>query len=301
MKKWFLFALFLIPTFAVADAKVVLVTGASKGIGKSICEKLADEGHTVYATMRTPERFDGFENPSIKVKKLDVTDTQEIEKVISEIVSEEKHLDVLVNNAGVILIGPCEALTMAEAKEQFDVNFFGAMSMMQGVLPQMREQKSGRIINISSTSGFDPAVGLDLYAASKGALESLSESMANYIGHFGIDISLIQPGPVKTDLILNSKIGTKELDGAPYEKFQAHLQQWYHGRLKRGQDPAEIGDLVSRVISQDKTKLRYQTSLSAVKRAQKNLVDITGCDSLTPKQVFANEMFDRPMDSSQGW
>lgn len=301
MKKWFLFALFLLPTLAIADSKVVLVTGASKGIGKSICEKLADEGHTVYATMRKPDRFDGFENPSVQVKKLDVTDNQEIEKVVAEIISKENRLDVLVNNAGFVVLGPCEALTMQEARAQFDVNFFGALSMMQAVLPQMRKQKSGRIINVSSTSGFDPAVGLDIYAASKGALECLTESMANYIGHFGIDVSLIQPGPVKTDLILNSQVGTKELEGAPYEKFQAHLLQWYHGRLKRGQEPEEIGDLVSRVITQEKTKLRYQTSLSAVKRAQKNLVDITGCDSLTPKQLFANEMFDRPMDSSQGW
>lgn len=301
MRKWFLVVLFLIPTLAFTESKVVLVTGASRGIGKSICERLADDGHKVYATMRTPERFDGFENSSIKVKKLDVTNPQEIEKVISEIVAQEKRIDVLVNNAGVIVIGPCEAMTMEEAKAQFDVNFFGVLSMMQGVLPHMRAQKSGRIINVSSTSGFDPAVGLDIYAASKSALECLSESMANYIGHFGIDISLIQPGPVKTDLILNSKSGTKQLEGAPYEKFQAHLVQWYHGRLKKGQNPSEIGDLVSRVISQEKTKLRYQTSLSAVKRAQKNLVDITGCDSLTPKQLFANEMFDRPMDSSQGW
>ena len=172
---------------------------------------------------------------------------------------------------------------------------------MQAVLPQMREQQSGRIINISSTSGFDPAIGLDMYAASKNALEALSESMASYLPHFGIEISLIQPGLVKTDLMAHSIEGTRSLAENPYEKFQEHLLQWYNERLDNGQDPHEVAELVEKIMLQKKPKLRYQSNLNAVKRAQKNLVDISGCDTLSPKQVFSNELFEKAIDGTRAW
>lgn len=301
MKKLsFILALFC-PLFLFSDPQVVLVTGASKGIGKAVCEKLAEKGHIVYATMRSPDKFPGFVNSSIRIKALDVTCEEQLKKVVEEVIAEQKKIDVLVNNAGVLSISPCETFTLTEAKDQFNINFFGAFSMMQAVLPKMREQKSGKIINITSTSGFDPAIGLDIYAASKSALETLSESMASYLSHFGVHISLIQPGPVKTDMVTSAKKGSVKLENNPYELFQSHLISWYSERLGSGQNPSEIGDLVDKIMSQENPKFRYQTTPGAVKRAQKNLVDITGCENIKNKQIFSNELFERPIDGTRTW
>ena len=146
--------LMLLPLKAFSAPKVALVTGSSKGIGKAICEQLADRGDIVYGTMRTPDRFDGFNNEKIKIKELDVTRPEQIESLVSEIISEQGRIDVVINNAGYLLLGPCELTNLDQVKAQFETNFFGCFSVIQAVLPQMRSQLSGHIINISSTSGF---------------------------------------------------------------------------------------------------------------------------------------------------
>ena len=241
--------------------------------------------------MRSPETFDGFENKSIKIKKLDVTKVDQIESVVSEVISEQGRIDVVVNNAGYLLLGPCELTDLEQAKAQFDTNFFGTFSMMQAVLPQMRAQNSGHIVNISSTSGFDPFVGLDMYAASKCALEGLSSAMAGYLNQFGVHISLIEPGPVKTEINQAMTRGSRVPENNPYEKFQKNLVVLLASRQKTAQKPQEVAELVEKVIFQESPKLRYQTNLSGVQRAQNNLVDITGCSTLDVKQSLTKELF----------
>lgn len=281
-----------------AESKIVLVTGASKGIGKAISERLASHGHVVYATMRSPKNFKGFSDANIIIKELDVTHSEQIQSVISEIIAEKGRIDVIVNNAGYLLLGPCELLTVDELKAQFDTNFFGAVSMMQAVLPYMREQKSGHIINISSTSGFDPLSGFDGYAASKFALEGMSAAMAGYLNQFGIHISLIEPGPVRTELAEAMIQGSRKIEHNPYEQFNKHLIGWYQSKLKVAQYPDEIAEIVEKAIHEDSPRLRYQTNLIGVKRAQDNLVDITGNNALITKQQFVKELFDHPIDGS---
>ncbi|MCH9633141.1 MAG: 3-phenylpropionate-dihydrodiol/cinnamic acid-dihydrodiol dehydrogenase [Chlamydiae bacterium] len=290
--------LMLLPFKAFCENKVVLVTGSSKGIGKAICEQLADKGEIVYGTMRSPDAFDGFKNEKIKVKELDVTKPQQIESIISEIVSEQGRIDVVINNAGYLLLGPCELTDLDQVKSQFDTNFFGSLSVIQAVLPQMRAQSSGHIINMSSTSGFDPIGGFDIYSASKYALEGLTGSMAGYLNQFGINISLIEPGPVKTEITSGMEQGRRVLEDNPYEKFQKNLVSWFQGKIKLSQNPQEVAELVEKVVSQESPKLRYQTNLNGVKRAQNNLVDITGCSTRATKQAFTSELFEQGVNGA---
>lgn len=298
MKKLLMALLLALPVSLYCQPKVVLVTGSSKGIGRAICEELAQKGDIVYGTMRHADGFKGFYNKSIKVKELDVTKPEQIKNIVSEIISEQGKIDVLVNNAGFLLLGPCEKITLEQAKAQFETNFFGAFSLMQEVLPHMREQKKGHIINISSTSGFDPVSGFDVYAASKYALEGLSGAMVGYLGQFGIHISLIEPGPVKTALTHSMELGERQLENNPYQAFTENLTSWYLERVKSAQEANEVAELISRVMTQERPKLRYQTDLNSVKRAQNHLVDITGSAGLNAKQTFVQELFAAHIDGS---
>ena len=291
MKKWSLILAVVLSVNLFSDPKVVLVTGASKGIGRAICEELASHGEVVYGTMRHPDQFDGFEHSAIKIKELDVTRPEQIDHVVSEIISEQGRIDVVVNNAAQLLLGPCEELTVGQVKAQFDTNFFGPFTVIQAVLPQMRAQKQGHIINISSVMSYDPIAGFDAYVASKSALSGLSATMASYMGQFGIKVSIVEPGPVKTSFTKTLEKGERHLENNPYEAFTDNLVSLCYQRQPFGQSPEEVAQLVTRITQTEHPKLRYQTDLSSVQRAQKSLVDITGCQSIDAKQSMVKELF----------
>ena len=149
-------------------AKVVLITGGSSGIGKSIGEYLADKGYTVYGTSRFPENYTDSKFPLIK---LDVTQLSSITACVSELISKNDQIDVLVNNAGVGITGPLEEIPMEEMKRNFETNLFGPINMINAVLPYMRSKKSGQILNITSIAGYMGLPFRGVYSASKGALE----------------------------------------------------------------------------------------------------------------------------------
>lgn len=296
MKKWAFIVAIALSVNLFCEAKVVLVTGASRGLGRAICEDLASKEAVVYGTMRHPDEFDGFNNSTIKIKELDVTNPEQIQSVISEIVSEQGRLDVVINNAAYLLLGPCEELSLEQVKAQFDTNFFGAFSVMQAALPQMRAQKSGHIINISSSMSYDPVSGFDAYAASKAALEGLSSSMAGYLDQFGIQISLVEPGPVKTDFAKTLEKGERSLENNPYAAFTENLASWCYQMQPLGQEPKEVAQLITRITQSEHPKLRYQTDLKSVQRAQKCLVDITGCQNVHERQSLIKELFEPHID-----
>ena len=179
--------------------KVILLTGASSGIGYQTAESLAKEGHVVYGAARRIEKMETLKQFVVKPIYLDVTDEESIKSAIDTIIRNEGRIDVLINNAGYGSFGAVEDVDISEAKMQFEVNLFGLARLLQLVLPHMRKQKSGRIINVSSMGGRLTTYFGAWYHATKYALEAFSDALRMEVSDFGIDVSLIEPGGIKTD------------------------------------------------------------------------------------------------------
>jgi short-subunit dehydrogenase len=179
--------------------KVVLITGASAGMGKETAKLLAQNGYTVYAAARRLDKMKDLEPLGIKILSMDVTDETSMTKGVQQILETENRIDVLINNAGFGAYGAIEDVSIENAKYQLEVNVFGAMRLTQLVLPKMRENKFGKIVNISSIGGKFALPYGGWYHASKFALEALSDALRNEVKQFGIDVIVIEPGGVKSE------------------------------------------------------------------------------------------------------
>ena len=195
--------------------KIAVVTGSSSGIGFETALALAREGYYTYATMRDTKKGNRIkeiakkENLNLEVLELDVDNDQTVQAAINKILKEKNRIDVLVNNAGYGLFGCLEDLSMEELKAQFETNFFGAVRVSQAVIPVMRKQKSGIIVNVSSVAGRIGFPVSPAYISSKFALEGLSESMRYELSPFGINIIIIEPGVIKTNFMSSVKKSMK--------------------------------------------------------------------------------------------
>ena len=254
--------------------KIALITGSSSGIGFETSLLLARNGIYTYATMRNLSKSQEIlditkkECLPLKVLTLDVTDEKLIQKAIDMVMHEQNRIDILVNNAGYSLVGALEQISMDEIKEEFETNFFGIIKLIQKVLPIMRKQQSGRIINISSLAG---RIGLPLvsaYVSSKFALEGLSESLKYEVQDFGIHVILIEPGVIKTNFIKNLKIGKQVItsengDGntssadLPYAEITQKRISAFKPRFEKGSSPKEVADTILEAVTSDKPEFRY--------------------------------------------
>jgi NAD(P)-dependent dehydrogenase (short-subunit alcohol dehydrogenase family) len=230
----------------VSDQKVAVVTGSSSGIGLETSLMLARNNFTTYATMRTPEKDVVIkttvekENLPIKVMQLDVTDDNSVKNAINAITSEADRIDVVVNNAGYALGGALEDLSMEEIKAQYETNLFGLIRVTQYVLPTMRRQKSGIIVNVSSGAGIFGYPGGSAYVSTKFAVEGLSESIAYEVEPFGIKVVLIEPGFVRTNFANAMMIAKKAQDQAsPYSQMMQRV----------GASSSELAEWISRRLS----------------------------------------------------
>jgi NAD(P)-dependent dehydrogenase (short-subunit alcohol dehydrogenase family) len=276
MFRWIIFSLFLLSFNMVSadEKKVVLITGASRGIGLATAEHLADKGFCVYAGVR---KSDGLKNEKVHFTELDVTDESTIQKAIHLIVEKEGHLDILINNAAFAVAGPLECQTIAETQEQMNVNFFGVIRMCQAVLPQMRKQKSGHIINISSEqSSYGLPYG-SLYTSSKAALNSLSEALSVELVPWHINVSIVEPGMVATGFSV--KMGSRQVDNNPYasvcEKIASSLTE-ERKPSATCQTPEQVAAFLYTVIASPQPQLRYQTSSSAETAVGRFAKDLSG-------------------------
>ena len=181
--------------------QIALVTGASSGIGKATAELLAANGYYVFALARRMERLEQMRCEQIEPIRLDVADAEGIRATVDHVIASKGRIDVLVNNAAYGQLGAIECVSMEAAHQQFEVNVFGYARFMQAVLPHMRQQKSGRIINITSILGRVPIPGFGWYTASKHAVEALSETLRSEVMGSGIDVILIAPGLIKTEFV----------------------------------------------------------------------------------------------------
>jgi NAD(P)-dependent dehydrogenase (short-subunit alcohol dehydrogenase family) len=186
----------------MSQAKVVVVTGVSSGIGRTSAEQFAKQGCHVFGTVRSIAKAKPI--AGVALVEMDVRDEASVKRGIQSIIAQAKRVDVLVNNAGVSLLGSVEETSIAEAQSLFDTNVFGILRTTQAVLPHMRAQRSGRIVNVSSVLGFIPAPYMGLYAASKHAVEGLSETLDHEVRKFGIRVVLVEPAYTRTSLDLNA-------------------------------------------------------------------------------------------------
>ena len=238
---------------------VAVVTGSSSGIGFETSLLLAKKGFFTYATMRNLDKSNKIidlklkEKLPLEVLELDVTDDKSVKEAIEKIANEQGTVDVLVNNAGYALVGPLEELSIQEFKEQFETNVFGAIRVTQAVLPIMRKQRHGTIVNISSIAG---RIGFPLtsaYVSSKFALEGLSESMAYEIDQFGTKVVLIEPGVIKTNfdhnLKLGKKVSTTNDRNSPYADITEKRIAGFKPRFENGIPAIEVAKVILKAIT----------------------------------------------------
>lgn len=186
----------------MSESKVVVVTGVSSGIGRATAEKFAKQGHQVFGTVRNISKATPL--PGVQLIEMDVQDDGSVQRGIQSVIDRAKRIDVLVNNAGVAMVGAAEETSIDEAKWMFETNVFGILRTSKAVLPHMRARRSGRIVNVSSVLGFLPAPYMGLYAAAKHAVEGMSETLDHEVRQFGIRVSLVEPGFTKSNLDANS-------------------------------------------------------------------------------------------------
>ena len=264
----------------IKKRKVAIVTGSSSGIGFETSLLLARNGFFTYATMRDLDKSNKIielkqkERLPLEVLKLNVTDDKSVKEAIEKIANEQETIDVLVNNAGYALVEPLEEISIQEFKEQFETNVFGVIRVTQSVLPIMRKQRRGTIVNISSISG---RIGFPLtpaYVSSKFALEGLSESMDYELEQFGIKVILVEPGVIKTNFDNNLRIGknvsitsTNNDRNSPYADITEKRIAGFKPRFKNGLPPIEVATVVLNAIaSRDVApELRYLVGNDAIK------------------------------------
>ena len=255
--------------------RIAIVTGSSSGIGFETSLALARNGFCTYATMRNLDKsktileLARLEELPLEVLRLNVTDDKSVKKAIEKIANEQERIDVLVNNAGYALVGPFEELSIEEFKEQFETNVLGAIRVTQGVLPIMRNQRCGTIVNISSIAG---RIGFPLtsaYVSSKFALEGLSESIAYETEQFRIKVILIEPGVIKTNFDNNLKMGKRVAatdPNSPYAEITKRRILGFKPRFEKGSHPTEVAKAILKAIeSENSPELRHLVGNDAFK------------------------------------
>lgn len=236
----------------------VLITGASSGIGKATAIYLAQNGYNVYGAARRVEKMNELKNFGIKPIALDITKDESVTACVNQILKEAESIDVLVNNAGFGSYGAIEDVSMEDARYQLEVNVFGAMRLTQLVLPKMRENKYGKIVNISSIGGKNAFPLGGWYHASKFALEALSDSMRNEVREFGIDVIVIEPGAIKSEwgnIAFDSLI--KVSGNTAYKDLAAKTHKAFTQLSDNISEPIVIAKLIKKGIEAKNPKTRY--------------------------------------------
>ena len=234
--------------------KVILITGASSGIGKSIGEFLHNKGCIVYGTSRNPERIT---NSVFPLLALDVRNTESVQNTIQKIITLSGRLDVVINNAGVGITGPIEEIPSAEIKNNFETNFFGPIEVMKAALPQMRSQKSGLIINITSIAGYMGLPYRGIYSASKGALELISEALSMEVKPFGINITNVAPGDFATN-IASGRFHAPVIKDSAYESSYRTTLKMMNEQVDSGNNPIEVAQAIFEIIETQNPKIHYK-------------------------------------------
>lgn len=228
----------------MAPRRVVLITGASSGIGRFAAQYLAQRGWRVFGGVRRPGAIDGL--PGVEPVLLDVTDDASVSAAVATVAERAGRIDGLVNNAGGSVLGAAEEISTEQARALLDLNVLGVLRMSQAVLPIMRRQGSGRIVNISSVVGFLPAPFMAIYAASKHAVEGLSESMDHEVRQFGIRVALVEPGFTRTNIDTAAPRPDRPL--SDYHAARERVSTTIASQIADAPDPTGVARTIERAL-----------------------------------------------------
>jgi len=266
--------------------KVALVTGASSGIGKATAHALASNGYVVYPVARRVQVMDDLKRLGCIPLKMDITKDEDIVAVVDQIERDHGGVDILVNNAGLSVYGSVEETDIERARYQFDVNFFGVGRLTQRVLPRMRERRSGRIVNVSSGEGKVHAPLAAWYVASKFAVEGFSDCLRAETAQFGIDVVVVRPGAIDTEITAGFINPLLETSGAgPYRDTARKMANWFRNMSEEkgtASHPSVIAETILTAINAAKPRTRYAAGVG-VKQA------------LFFRRILSDRLFDRFM------
>ncbi|QIP17679.1 SDR family NAD(P)-dependent oxidoreductase [Spirosoma aureum] len=267
--------------------KVVLITGASAGMGMETAKLLVQNGYIVYGAARRVDKMLKIRKLGVKVLQMDVTDEDSVKNGVAELIAAEGRIDVLINNAGFGSYGAIEDVSIREATYQLDVNLFGAARLIQLVLPYMREQQSGKIVNISSVGGKMATPLGGWYHASKFALEGLSDSLRNEVKPFGIDVIVIEPGGVKSEWGEIAFTSLMKVSGhTAYKTMANKFANAFKATEGKNPEPIIIAELIRKAIEARKPKARYIAGYMARPAIfMKNLLSDSLMDKVIMSQV----------------
>ncbi len=235
--------------------KVVLITGGSSGIGKAIGQHLSKKDYIVYGTTRNTSRYPNFND--FNLIDLDVTKTATIQKAINTIITNEGRLDILINNAGIGITGPVEEIPDEEIITHFETNYFGAIRTLKAVLPQMRKQQNGLIINITSIAGHMGLPFRGIYSASKAALEITTEAIRMEVKDFGIQVTNLAPGDFATN-IASGRYHEPLKKESPYNNAYSKTLNLMDSHVDSGSNPSEVGLVIEKIINTSNPKVHYK-------------------------------------------
>jgi short-subunit dehydrogenase len=239
-------------------SSVVLITGASGGFGKACAEHLAKLGHRVYGTSRRAKFPDSVEHESgPSLVPMDVCDDDSVRLAVDYILKREGRIDVVVNNAGVGLAGAVEDTSVEEARAIFETNFFGVLRVCRAVLPTLREQGSGHIVNISSLAGLVTIPFQGFYSASKYALESMSDALRMELRPHGVHVTLLEPGDFKTGFTESRIFAAENREGSAYRERCERAVGVMEQDEQNGADPQQLADLLAEIIAKPSPGIRY--------------------------------------------
>lgn len=226
------------------DQKVVLITGASSGIGSATAEHLVSRGYRVFGTARSPQKT--ATSSGVSLLPLDVTVAESVSRAVQAVLDAAGRIDVLVNNAGLGVFGAFEETSIEQAQALFDTNVFGVIRTSKAVLPQMRARGSGLIVNVSSVQGFTPAPYAAIYSGTKHALEGLSESLDHEVRQFGVRVVLVEPAFTRTGFDAHSVAAANRLDA--YDKERSRAAAGLAANLQAAPDPSGVAEEIARAI-----------------------------------------------------
>jgi NAD(P)-dependent dehydrogenase (short-subunit alcohol dehydrogenase family) len=276
------------------NTKVWFVTGSSTGFGRILAQQLLERGETVVATARKPEQLEDlaktYPDRALTVR-LDVTKPAEVREAVNKAIATFGRIDVLVNNAGYGTMGAIEEVTDAEVRQQYETNVFGALDMMRSVLPHMRQQRSGHILNLSSVGGVVSFPGAGIYCSTKFALEALSEAMAKEVAPLGIKVTIVEPGAFRTDFNGRSLAPTENLID-DYDEAIGGFREWLKDMDgKQPGDPAKAVSAMIQAVENNNSPLRLPLGADAVGAIETKLESVKA-DVDAVREVAVNTAYE---------
>src|SRR5436309_7062203 len=260
--------------------KTTLVTGVTSGIGREIAQLLAERGARVFGTVRNPQTANPIRG--VEIVRMEVTDDASVNEAIQSVERKAGPVQFLVNNAGYSFMGALEETSIEEARQQFETNLFGVLRVTNSVLPGMRQQGYGRIVNISSVLGFLPAPNMGIYVASKRAVEGYTETLDHEVRRFGVRALLVEPAYTRTKLSGNTK--SAQISLAAYAEERKRLIDAAQQNIERGDDPRMVAEAVWNALTAKSPRLRYPVGMGVALSRMRRFVPAGMFDKSFRKQ-----------------